>query len=99
MLACLVQLVRDHRRRRAVVRRKADRIVAIHGRQGWSVARGRACLLMHLPWHERLGWSVAAHVRRQLGLRWGSDPASHPIIRPRPPAIPVALIPCEGRTC
>ena len=83
MLARLVQLVCYHRQRRAFVRRKADRIVAVHGRQGWSVAQGRACLLMHLPWHERLAWSVAARVRRTLGMRWGSDPVPHPIVRPQ----------------
>ncbi|WP_299842675.1 hypothetical protein [uncultured Jannaschia sp.] len=79
----LLDLLRYHRRRRAFIHRKADQIVAIHGRQGWSVARGRACLLMHVPWRERLAWAVAARVRRKLGMKWGSDPVPHPIVRPQ----------------
>ena len=77
----LLHLVRCHRKRRTAVGCKADRIVALHGRQGWSVAQGRACLLMHLPWHKRLARSVAARIRQQLNMKWGTDPIPNSIVR------------------
>lgn len=80
-LPMLLRSLKNSRRRRTLVRRRADRIIAVHGERSWSVARSRAFAAVNVRFTARLAEDVAEQVRRQLGLKCGSDTALRQIGR------------------
>lgn len=75
----LLRLLMSHRRRRAMVHRRATWIITIYGNRGWSVARSRAFDACGIRQRENLALEVAECVRRKLKLGCGTDTAMHAI--------------------
>ena len=70
--------VRAYRRRRKLVRLRADRLIATHREKSWSVARARAHAINSFEDQDGadLAWQVVGSIERRLRISWQPDTAT-----------------------
>lgn len=72
MLRCLKSQIRN----RALIRRRADRLMAAHGEEAWTVARAQAFAALGRPERSDLAWHVVARIERRMKIDWQPDTAT-----------------------
>ena len=63
-------------RRRALVQRRADRLLALHGEESWSVARSRARSMTPNSDRSVFAWDVVTRIETQLKINQHPDTAT-----------------------
>lgn len=76
MPAMLLRLITSFFRRRALVRRQADKLMASLGENSWSVARSRAQAMPPNSHRSALAWGVVRRIGKQLKIDWHPDTAT-----------------------